>query len=1073
MKKLFLFSLLVIGIHFQSLAQLTVNTTTYVNPTPAQSLVQDVLLGPGVTGSNFTFIGDPSQIGFFKSINTNLGIDSGIVMTSGDVNMVPGNQVTLIATSFNSTIGDPDLATILSNSPIPVQGVNDVAILEFDFVPQGDSVKFEYVFASEEYDDFVCDFNDVFGLFISGPGIAGPYTNGAENIALVPGTNQEVSITTINNGDSNGSCAWAPQNQQFYIDNTGNADNTFDAFTTVLTARSIVTCGQTYHVKMAICDAGDWSYDSGIFLRAKSFFSNAVSVSAATLSGDSTIVEGCAYGSFVFNRPGDLSDTLDLNITITGTAANGTDYTGLPNSVTFLPGEDEFVLTVEALEDFVTEGAESITISFLQIFCGVLDTVTTTLWIVPRQPLVLTIDTISPGTCPGQPITLSLNYSGGYPPYTFLWSTGETTPTIVINGTQPTTIWVAMSDTCGPQTVTDTVTVNPFVPLPLNVTVNPSIISCLTAPSTLTASTTGGVAPYNYVWYEAGFFVGVGATLNINPSLSTTYMVIVNDACFTTEDTAYVDVIVGPAPITISASTLSGDSTVVEGCAFGTFTFTRPGFGGPQLDLPIIISGFAGNGTDYTLLNDTVTFAAGQNIATLLLEALSDGLPEINESVTLSIVQDLCGVPDTASATLYIVPRQPITVDISQFTPPTCPGDPITLTMNYSGGYPPYSFLWSDGSTGNSIVVSPTSSTSYWVTVTDTCGPQTEGDTVIVVVPNPGPINVTATQGNIVCPNGNDTLFASATGGFPPLVYTWSVGGVNIGTGTSIIVNPSATTSYVVTVSDACGSSIGIGMTGVVVEPYITPSVNLVSSDAIVCPDDVIQIFAQGSNGVAPYSYTWNGASTAVTDSLLSVSSASNTFYYAFITDACNQNSIADTLEYIIPVYDLITVLSEEDTTVCPGALIDLVGTSSGGAGNYTYAWSNISGPDAVTSGSNGAGVASMTGSSVFRLTSTDQCGNSGFQDVEVDVREVCDVEEINVFTPNGDGSNQKLVFKNLELFPPSKLIIYNRWGNQVYSSDAYKNDWEGDNLSPGTYFYLLTIGGEPEPKNGFFKLMR
>lgn len=704
MKKFFLLSTLLLGLHFSSLAQLIVNTTTYVNPTPAQSLVQDVLLGPGVTGSNFTFIGDPSQIGFFKSINTNLGLDSGIVMTSGDVNMVPGPQNNLIATSFNSTVGDPDLATILANSPIPVQGVNDVAILEFDFVPQGDSVKFEYVFASEEYDDFVCDFNDVFGLFISGPGITGPYTNGAENIALVPGTGQEVSITTINNGDSNGSCSWAPQNQQFYVDNTGSGDNTFDAFTTVLTARSVVTCGQTYHVKMAICDAGDWSYDSGIFLRAKSFFSNAVSVTAATLSGDSTIVEGCAFGSFVFNRPGDLTDTLNLNINISGTATNGTDYSSLPSSVTFLPGEDELVLSVEALEDFVTEGAESITISFLQTFCGVQDTVTTTLWIVPRQPLVLNIDTVSPGSCPGQPITLSLNYSGGYPPYSFLWSTGETTETITINPTQATTIWVAMSDTCGPQTVSDTVTVNPLVSTPLNVSISPSVITCLTGPATLTATTTGGFPNYTYEWYESGFFIGFGATLNINPGVNTTYTVIVNDACFTPSDSDTIDVIVGPAPITIAASTLSGDSTVVEGCAFGTFTFTRPGFNGPQFDLPIIISGLAANGVDYTLLNDTVTFAAGQNIANLLLEALSDGLPEINESVTISIVQDLCGVMDTSSATLYIVPRQPISVNINSFTPPTCPGDPVTLNMTYSGGYPPYSFLWSDGSTGSSII---------------------------------------------------------------------------------------------------------------------------------------------------------------------------------------------------------------------------------------------------------------------------------------------------------------------------------------------------------------------------------
>jgi gliding motility-associated-like protein len=1073
MKKLFLTAMMLIGIISQSSAQLTVNTTTYINPTPAQSLVQDVLLGPGVTASNFTFIGDPSQIGFFQNVNTNLGIDSGIVMTSGDVNLIPGGQGTLTTTSFNSTIGDPDLATILANAPIPAQGVNDVAILEFDFVPQGDSVKFEYVFASEEYDDFVCDFNDVFGLFISGPGITGPYTNGAENNALVPGTGQEVSITTINNGDSNGSCTWAPQNQQFYVSNAGSADITFDAFTTVLTARSLVTCGQTYHVKMAICDAGDWAYDSGIFLRAKSFFSNAVSVTAATLSGDSTIVEGCAFGSFVFNRPGDLLDTLDLNLTITGTAVNGTDYTTLPPTITFLPGEDELVLTVEALEDFVTEGAESITISFLQSFCGVLDTVTTTLWIVPRQPLVLNIDTVSPNTCPGQPLTLSLNYSGGYPPYSFLWSTGETTETIVVNVTQPTTVWVSLSDTCGPQTITDTVTVYPLVGTPLDVSISPNTISCLTGPAVLTASTTGGFPNYDYLWFESGFFVGTGATLNINPAVNTTYSVVVNDACLTPADTAFVDVIVGPAPITITASTLAGDSTVVEGCAFGTFTVIRPGFGGPALDLPIIISGLAANGTDYTLINDTVSFAAGQNIADILLEPLSDAQPEIIESVTLSIVQDLCGVSDTISATLYIVPRQPISVSIDPFTPPTCPGDPVTLNMNYSGGYPPYSFLWSDGSTGNSIVVNPTSSTSFWVTVSDTCGPQTEGDTVIVLVPNPGPINVTSTQGNIVCPNGSDTLIATATGGFPPLVYTWSVGGVNIGNGPSVIVNPSTTTSYVVTVSDACGSAVGISLTGVTVNPYTPPSVNLISSDAIVCPNDVIQIYAQAGNGLAPYTYTWNGASTSVPDSLISVSSGSNTFYYGFITDACNQNSLNDTLEYIIPVYDLVLVSSIEDTTVCPGAFVNLNGSSTGGAGTFTYAWSTVSGPDVVTAGTTSEGIANMSGNSVFRLTSTDQCGNSGFQDVEVDVREVCEIEEINVFTPNGDGSNQKLVFKNLELFPPSKLVIFNRWGGQVYTSDAYKNDWEGDNLSPGTYYYLLTVGGEPEPKNGFFKLMR
>src|SRR5690606_3893211 len=93
-------------------------------------------------------------------------------------------------------VDDPDLAQLIS--PITV---NDCAVLEFDFVPNGDTLKFNFAFASEEYNEYVCGtVNDVFGFFISGPGINGPFTNNAENIALIPGTDVPVSINTLNNG---------------------------------------------------------------------------------------------------------------------------------------------------------------------------------------------------------------------------------------------------------------------------------------------------------------------------------------------------------------------------------------------------------------------------------------------------------------------------------------------------------------------------------------------------------------------------------------------------------------------------------------------------------------------------------------------------------------------------------------------------------------------------------------------------------------------------------------------------------------------------------------------------------
>src|SRR5690606_1780277 len=78
-------------------------------------------------------------------------------------------------------------------------------ILEFDFVPNGDSLMFRYVFASKEYPGYTCSsFNDAFGFFISGPGINGPFSNNAINIALIPGTDVPVAINTLNSGTPSG-----------------------------------------------------------------------------------------------------------------------------------------------------------------------------------------------------------------------------------------------------------------------------------------------------------------------------------------------------------------------------------------------------------------------------------------------------------------------------------------------------------------------------------------------------------------------------------------------------------------------------------------------------------------------------------------------------------------------------------------------------------------------------------------------------------------------------------------------------------------------------------------------------
>ena len=180
--------------------------TTSNNPpyNSAANLVNNVLLGQGVIADSIQFTGDANQIGFFNNGNTlnpALGLDSGIVISSGNINDIANGGV--LSTNFGNP-GDPDLLTIAQTIRAGINSSQDAAALEFDFTPQGDSVEFRFVFASDEYLQWVdSDFNDIFAFFVSGPGIAGPYAspgsfpNGAINIAQVPGTIDPITISTI------------------------------------------------------------------------------------------------------------------------------------------------------------------------------------------------------------------------------------------------------------------------------------------------------------------------------------------------------------------------------------------------------------------------------------------------------------------------------------------------------------------------------------------------------------------------------------------------------------------------------------------------------------------------------------------------------------------------------------------------------------------------------------------------------------------------------------------------------------------------------------------------------------
>jgi cysteine-rich repeat protein len=227
-------------------------------PTRTPETLAQSLVGSGISISNVTFVGDDSAAGVFVDGTDSVGFATGIVLSSGAVaGIAAPNDADDTSTEFFRD-GDPDL-----DSAIPGFLTFDAAVLEFDFVPAGPEVTFRYVFASEEYNEFVnSEFNDVFGFFVNGV-----------NLARLPDATTIVSINTVNAGNpEDGS---PPVNPAFFVPNDcsdGPCPVPFEAdgATVVLTLKAAVNPGVTNHLKLAIADAGDLDFDSWVFIEAQS-----------------------------------------------------------------------------------------------------------------------------------------------------------------------------------------------------------------------------------------------------------------------------------------------------------------------------------------------------------------------------------------------------------------------------------------------------------------------------------------------------------------------------------------------------------------------------------------------------------------------------------------------------------------------------------------------------------------------------------------------------------------------------------------------------------------------------------
>ena len=306
---------------------IVVNTTNYSVP----QLVNEVLINsPCVsatnikwsTGSNF---GSSNGIGYFQNTNPNFPIKSGVILSTGNVLNAFGPNTSVLSDGAKKWLGDTDLEKVLADAGIALVSKN-ASVLEFDFTPISKNFNFDFLFASEEYGNFQCNYSDSFAFLLTDT-----TTGITKNLAVVPKTNDPISVVTIRNNDYNSSCTSV--NPDFFGSYNGGTKaatsaTNFNGQTTVLTASSALIPGVTYHIKLVIADRLDTLLDSAIFLSSNSF-----NIGQEVLGLDLTVANDNAvcFGG---------TQTLNTNL-------NSTDYSfSWKKDGVVIPGETGSTLTI-------------------------------------------------------------------------------------------------------------------------------------------------------------------------------------------------------------------------------------------------------------------------------------------------------------------------------------------------------------------------------------------------------------------------------------------------------------------------------------------------------------------------------------------------------------------------------------------------------------------------------------------------------------------------------------------------------------------------------------------------------
>ncbi len=992
----------------------------------------DNITTPQTTVTIDTIICPQGAYGTFTSgDNSDLGLERGLILTSGSVFNTLGPNTDGGITQDNFAPGDDDLDYLSSQSGNGSLS-QDACIVELDVFVATNELVFEYVFGSDEYPEWAnSTFNDIFAFLISGPGITGdPNINNQENIAIIPGTTTPVQVNSINNIN----------NWEYYRNNEAGLSVEYDGLTSdflgikkSLTARRDVTPCNTYHLKLAVADRGDGSLDSGVFISEIAGGTPTLTINFA--SGVDYLIEDCTGmdDELLITLSTALPDSTTYDVNISGTAVEGVDYIlDIPDQVTIAPGETQLSFPIFPLSDGIDEGLETIVIELTTNFgCGDVQVseVTVNLADAPIVDIFAGLDTAF--VCNNECIMLEVNGAVDYfwepdsilnDPFSaspeacpsisqFIYVTGQVsalpgcsdTDTIWLEVVDPQVDIVPLGDInfCQGSSV-DLQAVNNVNNTNLEWTPADGLSS--TSDEVVTASPLPGSTSYIATVTIAGCDASDTLTVNVDPfdfpTLTTTDTTIcqgqsvqlANNIVITTTEFEWT-----PDEALSPANDVSGPLATPESTTTYTLIATSASeFCADTVDVNINVIPaevtIMPEDTVFVCLGDTATLTA--TTTTNMVEwTPTNGL--IGSSTDLSVdvfieasqwyfatmTVGACTITDSVFVRVDSLPEMNI-LPIPN-AGPFCPGEPVTfVSPPYEpNDYPDIIHAWAPGLGAESdldnlnLVISAVETTTYVRTTTNNACSQTDEITIEVVDADDIMIawtDTTLCEGEMV----TNEVFNGDN-------HEWSPGtGLSCTECDNPTITATSTTTYTVS-----ADIMGCPITGQVNVNVIPDASGSVIGDQGICPGDNIQLnlFEDTTPGTV---YTWSSDPTDpdldINEPLPVVSPAVTTTYSVIIT-----NGICDPYEAEVTIFVIQspTFALSPDETICAGDTIEISLITEDQSGSNTT-WT---GDDIISEDGNTISV-NPSVTSVYTVNYADNCGNTFEGDITVNV-----IESINI----------------------------------------------------------------------------